>query len=259
MSKTARKRRTLVHFEQLEQRFLDPRLLESWVLLSGGRHEDKRWQSLSASCNSMDIVVSETGEVTPAESDKPESFFDLFVGIRQAREEMDKHAKVLELSMKVSTLEQRVDSLEGTLRDHHVWITTLDPKPYSLLRNIPVLVEPVLPDEGDEDCSYVARFVEAGVGASGDTVEETISFLKDRLISSFEALSNMPSEKLGELPRRRLAALRAVMKRSSTWRAEAETKSQSSSQSTSRRSSRRKTSATKATSMTSTESSMMTY
>lgn len=119
---------------------------------------------------------------------------------------------ITDLTARITKLEKRVESLISAQGDYSIWITTLAPKPYSLLKNIPVLIEPVLADDKGADCSYVARFVEAGVGASGDTVEETVSYLKDRLISSFEALSRMPAEKLGDLPKRRLAVLRAVMR-----------------------------------------------
>ena len=68
-------------------------------------------------------------------------------------------------------------------------------------------------DDNEEGIEYVCRFVEASVGTTGDTAQEAIRNMKDRLVSKFNVLDRMPSEKLGDGPRRQLAVLRSVMAR----------------------------------------------
>ncbi len=112
----------------------------------------------------------------------------------------------------IANLADRVAELEEQSESQIVHIISFAPKPYVVQREVPVLVEPVVSDE-PEDNEYVARFVEANVGSTGSTLEEAIRNVKDRMISKFEALDAMPSGKLGKAPARQLAVLRSVMKR----------------------------------------------
>ena len=113
----------------------------------------------------------------------------------------------------IAELQHAVRDLQNTTQAQIVPIVSLAPKPFVVLREIPILVEGQSSDDNDEGIEYVCRFVEASVGTTGDTLEEAIRNMKDRLVSKFNVLDRMPSEKLGDGPRRQLAVLRSVMAR----------------------------------------------
>lgn len=113
----------------------------------------------------------------------------------------------------IAEFQNVVRDLENTGQAQVVPIVSLAPKPFVVLREIPILVENRFSDDNEEGIEYVCRFVEASVGATGDTLEEAIRNMKDRLVSKFNVLDRMPSEKLGDGPRRQLAVLRSVMAR----------------------------------------------
>jgi hypothetical protein len=64
-------------------------------------------------------------------------------------------------------------------------------------------------DDGVGPIEYVATA--AGVSMSGDTLEEAVSLLVDRMVSEYTRLAAMPLARLGRIPRRNLAALRKTL------------------------------------------------
>lgn len=68
-------------------------------------------------------------------------------------------------------------------------------------------------DKAGEPCEYIASFVDGVVSATGDTVEDAVAMLKDRMMVQLTLLTKAPSERLGAIPQRQLAALQSVMRR----------------------------------------------
>ena len=84
-------------------------------------------------------------------------------------------------------------------------ITTLQPEPFDLLRDIPVVVQPT--DDG-----YLATFFDANISMTGDTQEEAVANLRMLLVDVFEELQKEEAQ-LGPHPARQLAVLHSFMKR----------------------------------------------
>ena len=84
-------------------------------------------------------------------------------------------------------------------------ITTLDPEPFDLLRDIPVVVQPT--DDG-----FLATFFDANIGITGDTREEAVANLRLLLADVFDELEKEEA-RLGPDLVRQLAVLRGFMKR----------------------------------------------
>lgn len=119
-------------------------------------------------------------------------------------------------------------SADESLQPFVVPIVSLAPEPFSVLREIPILVTPKVMANSD-DIEYVAQFVEANVGSTGDSLEEAIANVKDRLVAEFDFLDNMAPKKLGAGPTRQLAILREVIARTDKCLEEVERKSPKSS------------------------------
>ena len=83
-------------------------------------------------------------------------------------------------------------------------ITTLDPEPFELTRDVMVVVQP-------DDDSFVATFFDANINASGNTQVDAVANLKDLMIAIFETLEN--EKKLGKGPAAQLAILRGLIRR----------------------------------------------
>jgi hypothetical protein len=84
-------------------------------------------------------------------------------------------------------------------------ITTLEPEPYELVKEIMAVVQP------DGDDSFVATYFDGNINASGNTQVDAIANLKDMMIALYETLEKEP--KLGRGPARQLAILRGLMRR----------------------------------------------
>ena len=83
-------------------------------------------------------------------------------------------------------------------------ITTFDPEPFELFKEILVVVQP-------DDDSFVATFFDANINASGNTQVDAVANLKDMMVSLFDVLEKEP--KLGKTPAHQLAVLRTRMRR----------------------------------------------
>jgi len=79
-------------------------------------------------------------------------------------------------------------------------ITTFAPEPYELVRDIPVVVTPC------GDC-FTASFMDANIGASGDTQQEAFDNLRELLLDLYDSLANTPDEELGPGPWRQKCVL----------------------------------------------------
>ncbi len=107
-------------------------------------------------------------------------------------------------------LEREVTALKQhcqKLRDGQsivVPITTLDPEPFELSKEIMVVVQP-------DDDSFVATFFDANINASGNTQVDAVANLKDMIVSLFAILES--EKKLGKGPARQLAVLRGLVRR----------------------------------------------
>lgn len=112
---------------------------------------------------------------------------------------------------RIASLEHDVTELKtqiGQLRDSQsvvVPIAALEPEPFDLLRNIPVVVQPT-------DDSFMATFFDANIGITGDTKEEAIANLKVLLVDIFDELESEETQ-LGPQLVQQLALLRSFMKR----------------------------------------------
>jgi len=132
--------------------------------------------------------------------------------LREAGEQLavSLDAKWKELG-RIRNLERDVAELKRQvwqLRDSQsvvVPITTLEPEPFDLLQQIPVVIQPT--DDG-----YLATFFDANIGMTGDTKEESVANLRMLLVDVFDELEREEGQ-LGPHLVRQLAVLRSVMKR----------------------------------------------
>ena len=119
--------------------------------------------------------------------------------------------------MKVKAENNRVERIEQQiailtehckkLRDGQsiiVPITSLDPEPYELCKEIFAVVQP-------DDDSFVATYFDANVNASGNTQVDAVANLKDMLIAVFVSLEK--EQKLAKGPCAQLAVLRGVIRK----------------------------------------------
>ncbi len=83
-------------------------------------------------------------------------------------------------------------------------ITSLEPEPFDLARDIPAVVQPT--DDG-----FLATFFDAKIGMTGDTKEEAVANLRLLLVDVFEELEK-EEEQLGPDLVRQLAVLRGFVK-----------------------------------------------
>ena len=116
-----------------------------------------------------------------------------------------------ELQETALRIEKSVNTMMDAPQPLVVPISTLSPAAYEIMRPIFAVVEPVIPEDPDDDCEYIASFIEANVAASGDTVEEAVRFLKDRLIDKLVLLESLP--KLGRHLQRQLHILRDMIRK----------------------------------------------
>jgi len=84
-------------------------------------------------------------------------------------------------------------------------ILHFEPEPFEVTGGIRALVRQ------DKD-SFVATFVDANIGASGETQNDAVANLKDMMVALFGRLSKEEG-RLGKEPARQLAVLRAVLRR----------------------------------------------
>jgi hypothetical protein len=121
-------------------------------------------------------------------------------------------ASVKTLAAQSKELQLRLERLERTERSVLVPINTFAPRPFKVTGGILVLVEPVLDDVG-ESFEYIASFTDGAISATGDTIEDSVAMLKDRMVAQYKLLTKLPAKRLGRIPRRQLDALKSVMKR----------------------------------------------
>jgi hypothetical protein len=99
----------------------------------------------------------------------------------------------------------RVELSRGA-RPGAVFITTVAPELYRVIRPIPVVIQP----EGDE---FSANFFDANIGTAGDTQEEAFSNLRSLILDTFDSLEAENSDALGPEPSSQLAVLREFLAR----------------------------------------------
>ena len=87
-------------------------------------------------------------------------------------------------------------------------IATLSPEPYTLVRDIPCLIQPT-------DGGFVATFFDANISASGDTQQEALENLKALLVDILDDLLAEPTDKLGPEPLRQREVLKTLIKKHS--------------------------------------------
>jgi len=121
-------------------------------------------------------------------------------------------ASVETLAAQNERIQRRLERLERAERSLLVPINTFAPRPFELTKAISVLVEPAT-DEKGEPFEYIASFTDGAISATGDTIEESVSMLKDRMVAQFRLLTRLPRARLGRVPQRQLDSLKAVMRR----------------------------------------------
>ena len=112
---------------------------------------------------------------------------------------------VKELVQQNKALLHRVEKLEKAEKSVMVPITTLDPEPFELIRDLPVVVV-------REDDGYLATFFDAGIGMTGDSREEAVANLRLLLVDMFDDFETHEAQ-LGPEPERQLAVLRIFIRR----------------------------------------------
>ncbi len=85
-------------------------------------------------------------------------------------------------------------------------LTSLAPEPYEIVGQIHILIQPA--QEG-----YVAYYLDANLGVSGETKAEALNGVKDRIISTYERFIEKPDEKLGPGPLRQKQVLASHIRR----------------------------------------------
>jgi hypothetical protein len=110
------------------------------------------------------------------------------------------------VSQQLAELKQEILRLQS-LRAYVVPLTTLSSE-FQLTQPIPVTIEGC-------DENFIATFTEANISASGETEGDAIANFKDSLVSSYQVLEAMPSDKLGPLPARQWKVLQNVVRRTS--------------------------------------------
>jgi len=109
------------------------------------------------------------------------------------------------LNEELILLKTRVEAVE-----HHqpmiVPIQSLAPDPYTLSAPIQAVVRSV---EG----AFVASFVEANIGATGETIFEAVDNLKGLIVSTYEILREHDEDWLGHSMARQKAVLDAFIRR----------------------------------------------
>ena len=85
-------------------------------------------------------------------------------------------------------------------------VVTFAPEPFELLRDLPVVVQPV-------EEYFTATFFDANISTSGETQEEAVANLKELILDIFESLEAEPEERLGPEPARQKAVLARLIRR----------------------------------------------
>jgi len=118
---------------------------------------------------------------------------------------------VLAQSGRIEKLEGELAEIKGQMLQMQqarccvVPITTFEPDPFDVIKEIPAVVVP-------SDDGYLATFYDANIGMTGDTREEAIANLRLLLADMFEDFEAQASQ-LGPEPERQLAVLRTFMRR----------------------------------------------
>jgi hypothetical protein len=110
------------------------------------------------------------------------------------------------ISQQLADLKDEILRLQS-LRAYVVPLTTLSAE-FQLTQPIPVMIEGC-------DENFIASFTEANISASGETEGDAIANFKDSLVSSYQVLEGMSSDKLGPLPARQWKVLQNVVRRTS--------------------------------------------
>lgn len=121
------------------------------------------------------------------------------------------HEQLQALRESSDRIEEAIDALANAPQPSIVPLSTLAPAPYEFTKPMFALVEPVISDDSEDDCEYVASFVEANVAATGDTIEEAVRFLKDRMVDKLVLLEKLP--KLGHQLQHQLHILRDAIRK----------------------------------------------
>ncbi len=140
--------------------------------------------------------------VTPQWADNLREAAEKLAGLVEARRK--EFGRIASLEHDVTELKRQV----GLLRDSQsvvVPIAALEPEPFNLLRDIPVVVQ-------STDDGFLATFFDANIGMTGDTREEAVANLKVLLVDVFDELDRDEGQ-LGPQLVRQLAVLRSFMKR----------------------------------------------
>jgi hypothetical protein len=85
-------------------------------------------------------------------------------------------------------------------------ISTLAPEPFDLIGPVVAVVQ-------ETEGRYVASFLDANLGASGETKTQALDGLKDRIVTTFERLERKSDEQLGVGPRRQKRVLAGLIRR----------------------------------------------
>lgn len=169
----------------------------------GTHHARLRWSdNEEPACGSEPSL----GRQEPRNPDWTESLQQAMAQlIRKLEVGRRQHALVTSLTARVTALEER--ARQPAPVSIIVPITTFEPQPYELLKEIKVVVQAT-----DED-EYVATFFDANINVSGCNEVSAVDNLKEALIARFELYSGLTNSKLGREPARQLAVLQTFIQK----------------------------------------------
>ena len=85
-------------------------------------------------------------------------------------------------------------------------ISTLAPEPMEIIGPINAVIRAT-------EHEYLAEFLEANLGVSGETRSEALDGLKDRIVLTFERLAGKSDDRLGPGPLRQKRVLESLIRR----------------------------------------------
>jgi hypothetical protein len=125
--------------------------------------------------------------------------------VEAVRERQVEFVRLEALENRLQTFHEKLRTLENRCPTI-VPIQTFTPEPFDLLKEIKVVVE-----ESHEE--FTASFYDANVASQGCTRQEAIDNLKDLLLSRFDYLDKIPSDRLGKSTKKQIDILREFIRR----------------------------------------------
>ena len=120
-------------------------------------------------------------------------------------------ARVARLKKQFNVMSSKLDRARARLAEKEnptiaVPISTLAPEPFELVGSIFAVIQ-------ESKDGFTASFLDANLGASGETKVEALEGLKDRIVTTFERLEGKTDDQLGPGPLRQKRVLTSLIRR----------------------------------------------